>query len=200
MLLYLIRHGDPDYATDSLTERGKLQAEAVGKRMAKMKIDKVFSSPLGRAKETAEPACRLLGIDCNIEDWTAEIGDKGVAEYVETGKNDDVENIIAQGDAFLEKLGYKKENGRYRILWENEERVAVFCHANILRTWAATLLKVQPVNIMLGRFDYNHTGVTVLEFKNNPDGITVARCLCYSDVAHLHTENLDLLYNGRIEV
>lgn len=32
MLLYLIRHGDPDYTTDSLTERGIAQAEAVGKR------------------------------------------------------------------------------------------------------------------------------------------------------------------------
>ena len=33
MLLYIVRHGDPIYETDSLTERGKLQAEAVGKRM-----------------------------------------------------------------------------------------------------------------------------------------------------------------------
>ena len=66
MLLYLIRHGDPDYETDSLTDRGKLQAEAVGKRMFDAKIDKIFSSPMGRAKETAEPACRLLGLEKNI--------------------------------------------------------------------------------------------------------------------------------------
>ena len=33
MLLYIVRHGDPDYSTDSLTQRGKLQAEAVGKRI-----------------------------------------------------------------------------------------------------------------------------------------------------------------------
>ena len=37
MLLYIIRHGEPDYATDSLTERGILQAEAVGKRIAAAK-------------------------------------------------------------------------------------------------------------------------------------------------------------------
>ena len=34
MLLYMIRHGDPDYSTDTLTERGWQQAEAVGKRIA----------------------------------------------------------------------------------------------------------------------------------------------------------------------
>ena len=59
MLLYIIRHGEPDYTTDTLTERGRLQAEAVGKRMAASKIDRIFSSPMGRAIQTAEPACRL---------------------------------------------------------------------------------------------------------------------------------------------
>ena len=39
MLLYVIRHGHPDYTTDSLTELGWKQAEAVGKRIAKSKID-----------------------------------------------------------------------------------------------------------------------------------------------------------------
>ena len=39
MLLYIVRHGDPIYETDSLTERGKMQAEAVGKRMFDAKIE-----------------------------------------------------------------------------------------------------------------------------------------------------------------
>ena len=51
MLLYIVRHGHPDYATDSLTERGWLQAEAVGKRLAATGIDQVYSSPMGRAKQ-----------------------------------------------------------------------------------------------------------------------------------------------------
>ena len=67
MLLYIVRHGDPIYETDSLTERGKLQAEAVGKRIYDSKIDRIFSSPMGRAMETAEPACNLLGIEKSIE-------------------------------------------------------------------------------------------------------------------------------------
>jgi len=76
MLLYIIRHGDPDYTTDTLTERGWLQAEAVGKRMADAKIDRIFSSPMGRAGQTAEPACRLLGLEYEVLDWTHEIGDE----------------------------------------------------------------------------------------------------------------------------
>lgn len=53
MLLYIIRHGDPHYPTDSLTPRGVLQAEAVGKRLAAAGITKIYSSPMGRAKQTA---------------------------------------------------------------------------------------------------------------------------------------------------
>ena len=76
MLLYIIRHGDPDYATDSLTERGIAQAEAVGKRLAASGVNRVFCSPMGRARQTAEPTCRLLGLDYTIEEWSHEIGDE----------------------------------------------------------------------------------------------------------------------------
>ena len=75
MLLYIIRHGDPDYATDSLTERGWAQAEAVGKRLAASGINRVFSSPMGRARQTAEPTCRLLDLSYTVEPWAHEITD-----------------------------------------------------------------------------------------------------------------------------
>lgn len=77
MFLYIIRHGDPDYDKDCLTERGKKQAEALSKRLAESGITKVFSSPMGRAKETAEPTCRRLGIEYQVVDWMHEI-----SEYV----------------------------------------------------------------------------------------------------------------------
>lgn len=72
MLLYLIRHGVPDYANDSLLPEGRLQAEAVGKRMAAAGIDEIYSSPKGRAIQTAEPAAKALGLDIEIEKWMNE--------------------------------------------------------------------------------------------------------------------------------
>ena len=59
MLLYIVRHGDPIYNPDSLTELGKKQAEAVAKRLAQHGIDKIYSSPLIRAQQTAEPTAVL---------------------------------------------------------------------------------------------------------------------------------------------
>ena len=81
MFLYIIRHGDPDYATDTLTERGQRQAEAVAIRLRDAKINRVYSSPLGRARQTAEPTARLLGLDVNIEEWSREIHEETLTPF-----------------------------------------------------------------------------------------------------------------------
>ena len=72
MLLYIIRHGDPIYDPDSLTPKGHLQAAAVGKRLARNGIDRIYASPLIRARQTAEPLSILLKLPVNIEEWTSE--------------------------------------------------------------------------------------------------------------------------------
>ena len=72
MILYVVRHGDPDYEKDSLTELGRLQADALAKRVAASGLDRVYTSPLGRAKMTAEPTCRALGITPEVLEWTSE--------------------------------------------------------------------------------------------------------------------------------
>ncbi len=234
MLLYIIRHGDPDYSTDTLTERGWKQAEAVGKRIAAAKIDRIFTSPMGRAKQTAEPACRLLGLEPTVEPWSHEIGDERLTTYPdgvrksvtllqntyyrENGNMDlsyqeslecpgfkesdmktALDYIEKNGNDFLERLGYKEENGVYRILRANEEKVALFCHGAFSRAWISRLLHL-PVHMMWASFGYTHTGVTVLEFRNNENGITAPHCLCYSDISHLYAEGLDRIYDNEIEI
>jgi probable phosphoglycerate mutase len=72
MILYVIRHGDPDYANDCLTPKGKRQAEALAKRFAARGLDRVYSSPLGRAKQTARPTCELLKLESETLEWTSE--------------------------------------------------------------------------------------------------------------------------------
>lgn len=53
MKLIIIRHGDPDYSIDSLTEKGWKEAEILSERISKMDIRDIYVSPLGRAKDTA---------------------------------------------------------------------------------------------------------------------------------------------------
>lgn len=74
MLLYIIRHGEPDYAADSLTDTGRKQAELVALRLAAGGIDEIHSSPMGRAVETAKPTAEKLGLPIRIEPWAYELG------------------------------------------------------------------------------------------------------------------------------
>ena len=54
MKIVFVRHGHPDYATDSLTEKGILQAQAAAERLKDENIDVFFSSSMGRAYQTCE--------------------------------------------------------------------------------------------------------------------------------------------------
>ena len=55
MLFYYVRHGDPIYNPDSLTEFGHAQAEALAKRLSILGFDKIYASSSNRARQTAEP-------------------------------------------------------------------------------------------------------------------------------------------------
>jgi probable phosphoglycerate mutase len=74
MRLYLIRHADPDYANNTITPAGHLEARALGERMKKLGLDRIYVSPLGRAVHTMQYTAEALGMSHQIEEWTAELG------------------------------------------------------------------------------------------------------------------------------
>jgi probable phosphoglycerate mutase len=73
MRLYIIRHAEPDYENDTITEEGQKQAEALAKRLEKEGITKIYCSPLGRAVATMEYTAKLLNIKPTILEWTQEL-------------------------------------------------------------------------------------------------------------------------------
>ncbi len=72
MKLLFIRHGDPDYVKDSLTEKGKVEAALLADTIENYGIDEVYMSPLGRAKDTAAYSLEKLGMEAEIFDWLME--------------------------------------------------------------------------------------------------------------------------------
>lgn len=73
MRLYIIRHAEPAYPADALTPRGHRQARALARRLAREGIDRVYSSPMQRALNTARPTAEALGLDVQVEPWMREI-------------------------------------------------------------------------------------------------------------------------------
>lgn len=63
MRIYFVRHGHPDYKKNCLTELGHKQASAAAERLKSSGIERVFSSTMGRAWQTAEHTANALGLD-----------------------------------------------------------------------------------------------------------------------------------------
>ncbi len=74
MKILIVRHGDPNYETDSLTEKGVREAELLSERLCKENITKLYCSILGRARLTAQPTLDKLGIEAEYCDWLREFG------------------------------------------------------------------------------------------------------------------------------
>lgn len=72
MKLLIIRHGDPDYARDSLTEKGWREAELLARRIAGLEVAEFYVSPLGRARDTASLTLQRMGRTAAECDWLRE--------------------------------------------------------------------------------------------------------------------------------
>lgn len=72
MKLLLVRHGDPDYDADSLTEKGWREADLLAERLVDIPAKAWYVSPLGRAKDTASRTLQRNG--CTAEEcaWLRE--------------------------------------------------------------------------------------------------------------------------------
>ena len=107
MRILMIRHGDPDYEHDSLTENGKIEAQLLAERMKREKADDFYVSPLGRARRTAAPSLAGLEADACVLDWLEEFPAK----------------LDVSTDPFLQEAfpdTRRDENGNYkpRIVWD----------------------------------------------------------------------------------
>lgn len=69
MRILIIRHSDPDYSNDTITEKGQREAEMTALRLAKYNIKSCCVSPLGRARDTAFYTLKKLGLDPESPDW-----------------------------------------------------------------------------------------------------------------------------------
>ncbi len=99
----LVRHGETVWHAENryagradvaLTERGRRQADELGTWAEGQRIDAVYTSPLSRARRTAEPAARALGLELHEDARLLEL-DFGRGEGL---------NLAEMREAFPEEL------------------------------------------------------------------------------------------------
>ena len=72
MRIIFIRHGDPDYEKDSLTEKGWREAALLAERVSRWKVTDFYVSPLGRAQDTASLSLKTMGRQAQTLPWLRE--------------------------------------------------------------------------------------------------------------------------------
>lgn len=108
MRILIIRHGDPDYAHDTLTEKGRKEAELLANRLKNEKIDYIYSSPLGRAKDTCMYTAKALGMEDKVvvKEWLKEFG---FAVTLPSGRERDVAWDMLPNEWINEPKMYDKD-------------------------------------------------------------------------------------------
>ena len=72
MKIMFVRHAEPYYAIDSLTAKGHREAELLSRRLSKIDVKAFYTSPLGRARETARYTLEKVGREAHVLPWLAE--------------------------------------------------------------------------------------------------------------------------------
>lgn len=193
MELILIRHGLPETvvrddgrpADAPLSELGRQQAERMARWLAGEAIDRVYSSPLRRAHQTAEPLARNYGHQIELRDGVAEY-DRDSDSYVplEELRRLDRERYreLMRTNAF----GGDDPRAFRRMVVETLEqiiadnrggRVAVVCHGGIINSWTSHILRMEEV------FFFNPTYTSINRFMAASSGERTVSTL--NEHAHL---------------
>lgn len=197
MKLLLIRHGrmkgdpfcEPASPVDGcLHPDGIAQAEALGRALADTPIDAVFSSPYGRAVETAERALTGRGLAVvrvpGLQEWTPSLAyryatsteasamaardaDRFAEETWKTDLGEGAFDLYARVvPALLRALatvGWRMRQGGWICDPGTEGKtVAVFAHGGSLNTALSFLLGVRPFPV--GSFSFPYCGIATLRF------------------------------------
>ena len=155
MELILIRHGLPEKvinqdgtpADPPLSVEGRKQAELVASWLEHEKIDRLYSSPMKRAMQTAEPLGRAKGLEIEPRDGVAEY-DRNADLYIPVEQMKELDydrwKKLMTGDmvdenfpSFVSAVITELEG----IVDENRgKRVAVACHGGVISVWTSHVI------------------------------------------------------------
>jgi len=207
LTVILTRHGHTDRSTPeqylgqrmqaSLTDRGRKDADALAKRLEGVHLDRVISSPLGRAVETAQILAAHTGTKVETEERLTELdygkwegltveeidsrfpGERALYEenpaFHEVGGGESGLEVAARLGAFVEDL----------LNWwqtQGQDRTCLLVgHSSVNRILLAILLDV-PMQNYRRRFQQDWANLTVLRWDTHKDGplLLVANDLSHS--------------------
>lgn len=114
------------------------------------------------------------------------------------GFEKEISRIYNETDSFFASLGFEHERytGRYKVTNVPYERVALFAHQGFGLAFLSCLLDI-PYPMFCAHFDITHTGITVIELKDE-GGFSIPKICTLSNDSHIYREGLPTTYNNLI--
>jgi len=215
MRIVFVRHGQPNYESDSLTELGKRQAQAAAERIRNENICEIYSSPLGRAMETAGFTGEMLNKPVQVLEFMREIHwhkkdgtrvpgypwgavrviandgyDLQEKNWTENRYFDEIEcggvaNIQHEFDVWLSALGYIRVGDYYKCVKQNSKTVAIFSHAGASTAVFAHLMNL-PFPYLCAVLGSEFTNVAVFNLADEPgDNLFAPHVEILNDARHI---------------
>jgi probable phosphoglycerate mutase len=214
MRLIIIRHADPNYEKDSLTPTGFKEADLLADYLLKEKIDYVYCSPLGRAKDTIKPYLEKSGKEAPILPWLEEfhpyvkhpttkarvawdflpeeLTDSRLftdewhkAEiYKGTEVKKRYDEVVGAFDGLMRRHGYEIEGTHYKVLDSNHDTILLSCHFGVSCVLLSRLLHCSPVIFWQGAVMIP-SAITRLHSEERREGIASFRMDLYGATPHL---------------
>jgi probable phosphoglycerate mutase len=205
LTILLTRHGETDLSEPdrylgrripaSLSDSGKEAALALGKRLQSVPIDRVISSPLERAQETAKLIVGDRALEVEVDERMIEFdygGWEGMTTHDVSTKMPDEYALYDANPAIYRPGG--GENGNqagvratalidYLIEWwggEGDRTVLLVGHSSINRVLLAAVTGV-PMSDYRRRFLQDWANLTVLQWESTDSGPLL---VLLNDMAH----------------
>lgn len=181
-LVLLIRHGENEWTASGklagrtpdvhLNEKGQAQAAQLAQFLAKQPLAAIYSSPLERCVETAQPLANVLGLPVVEEAGVVEVdyGEWRGAELKELGKRPEWQAVqhfpatfrFPQGET-LRRTQQRAADAIERLVDVHPNQTfAVFSHGDVIRTLLAHYAGV-PLDLFQ-RIQISTASVSVLGF------------------------------------
>lgn len=194
MHLVLIRHALPvrlektdGPADPPLADLGRRQAEAMAGALAGEDFDALYTSPLLRARQTAEPLAAKTGLEVGVVDGVAE-WDRNAPAYVplEQLRHERPDVIADMAAGRWEALGIDMEAFVERVTssladlaaTHRGERVGVVCHGGVINVYLSRVLGLDRLLF----FEPGYTSISRVGVAEFGAGI-----LSINETGHLRT-------------
>ncbi|MFZ1946103.1 MAG: histidine phosphatase family protein [bacterium] len=198
MLLFLVRHAQSTWNLEKrvqgqkdpdLSSYGKAEAKRLAKRFKGLKFAAAYSSPLARARGTAEIIVgkrRKVTIEEDLTEWGLGKWEGKTIAQIRKAHGDAFrrwvrkpsQSSVPGGEPFKDFVARVKETLRSIKKRHPEGNVLVVCHGGVISAYATTVLHLPPDDLWC--LTVKNASLTIVDVQPRME-----RLVTFNDISHL---------------